>query len=71
MSAQFSDYKEPIVKNISSDLEVIRNRTFDEIAVSDHASIERTLPAADIQLFAGPAPTASSSSDERTRPSPP
>jgi acyl dehydratase len=36
----------------SHDLEVIRNRTFDEIAVGDHASIERTLTAADIQLFA-------------------
>ena len=36
----------------SSDLAVIRNRTFDEIAVGDRASIERTLSAADIQLFA-------------------
>ncbi len=34
------------------DLEVIRNRTFDEIAVGDSVSIERTLTAADIQLFA-------------------
>ncbi|GIL05399.1 MAG: bifunctional enoyl-CoA hydratase/phosphate acetyltransferase [Betaproteobacteria bacterium] len=34
------------------DLEVIRNRTFDEIAIGDRASIERTLTAADIQLFA-------------------
>ena len=34
------------------DLEVLRNRTFDEIAVGDRASIERTLTAADIQLFA-------------------
>ena len=34
------------------DLEVIRNRTFDEIAVGDRASIERTLTASDIQLFA-------------------
>jgi len=34
------------------DLEVLRNRTFDEIAVGDSASIERTLSAADIQLFA-------------------
>ena len=40
------------MKNISSDLEVIRNRTFDEIAVGDRATIERTLTAADIQLFA-------------------
>ena len=36
----------------TEDLEVLRNRTFDEIAVGDHASIERTLTAADIQLFA-------------------
>jgi phosphate acetyltransferase/phosphate butyryltransferase len=42
------------VKNTFStnDLEVIRNRTFDEIVVGDSASIERTLTAADIQLFA-------------------
>ena len=37
---------------ISSDLEMIRNRTFDEIGVGDSATIERTLTAADIQLFA-------------------
>jgi phosphate acetyltransferase/phosphate butyryltransferase len=36
----------------SSDLDVIRNRTFDEISVGDRASIERTLTAADIQVFA-------------------
>ena len=36
----------------SEDLEVLRNRTFDEIAIGDRASIERTLTAADIQLFA-------------------
>ncbi|MGZ8264632.1 MAG: MaoC/PaaZ C-terminal domain-containing protein, partial [Burkholderiales bacterium] len=36
----------------SNDLEFIRNRTFDEIAVGDHATIERTLTATDIQLFA-------------------
>ena len=35
-----------------NDLEYIRNRTFDQIAVGDRASIERTLSAADIQLFA-------------------
>jgi phosphate acetyltransferase/phosphate butyryltransferase len=34
------------------DLDVLRNRTFDEIAVGDRASIERTLSASDIQLFA-------------------
>ena len=36
----------------TDDLEVLRNRTFDEIAVGERASIERTLTAADIQLFA-------------------
>jgi phosphate acetyltransferase/phosphate butyryltransferase len=36
----------------ASDLDVIRNRTFDEIRVGDRASIERTLTAADIQVFA-------------------
>jgi acyl dehydratase len=36
----------------TDDLEVLRNRTFDEIAIGDQASIERTLTAADIQLFA-------------------
>jgi phosphotransacetylase/acyl dehydratase len=36
----------------SRELEVLRNRTFDEIAVGDHASIQRKLSAADIQLFA-------------------
>ena len=36
----------------NQDLEVLRNRTFDETAVGDSASIERTLTAADIQLFA-------------------
>ncbi|MDM0122735.1 bifunctional enoyl-CoA hydratase/phosphate acetyltransferase [Variovorax arabinosiphilus] len=34
------------------DLAIVRNRTFDEIAVGDSASIERTLKAEDIQLFA-------------------
>jgi phosphotransacetylase/acyl dehydratase len=33
-------------------LSVIRNRTFDEIAIGDAAVIERTLMAEDIQLFA-------------------
>ena len=36
----------------TNDLEIIRNRTFDEIAIGDRASIERTLTASDIQLFA-------------------
>jgi phosphate acetyltransferase/phosphate butyryltransferase len=36
----------------SEDLEVLRNRTFDEIVVGDRASIQRTLTAADLQLFA-------------------
>lgn len=35
-----------------NDLDVIRNRTFDEIALGDRVSIERTLTAADIHLFA-------------------
>jgi hypothetical protein len=36
----------------SSDLEFLRNRTFDEIKVAEAASIHRTLTAGDIQLFA-------------------
>ncbi|MBC7215593.1 MAG: bifunctional enoyl-CoA hydratase/phosphate acetyltransferase [Burkholderiaceae bacterium] len=36
----------------TSDLRVVRNRIFDEIALGDTASIERTLTAEDIQLFA-------------------
>jgi phosphate acetyltransferase/phosphate butyryltransferase len=45
---------EAIVTNTFSveDLEVLRNRTFDEIAVGDRATLQRTLTAADIQLFA-------------------
>jgi phosphate acetyltransferase/phosphate butyryltransferase len=50
--AGFNDCQDATVTNISADLEVLRNRTFDEIAVGDHATIERTLTAADIQLFA-------------------
>jgi phosphate acetyltransferase/phosphate butyryltransferase len=34
------------------DLEFLRNRTFDEIVVGDRATIQRTLTAADLQLFA-------------------
>jgi len=34
------------------EFELLRNRTFDEIAVGERASIERTLTVADIQLFA-------------------
>jgi phosphate acetyltransferase/phosphate butyryltransferase len=34
------------------DLEVLRNRTFDEIVVGDRATLQRTLTASDIQLFA-------------------
>ena len=34
------------------DLDILRNRTFDEIAVGDRATLQRTLTAADIQLFA-------------------
>jgi phosphate acetyltransferase/phosphate butyryltransferase len=36
----------------SPETDLLRNRTFDEIAVGDHASLQRTLTAADIQLFA-------------------
>jgi acyl dehydratase len=36
----------------SAHLDLIRNRTFDEIAVGDHAGIQRTLTAADIRFFA-------------------
>ena len=35
-----------------NDLGTVRNRTFDEIAVGDTASFERTLSTEDIQLFA-------------------
>ena len=34
------------------ELEFLSNRSFDEIAVGDQASLQRTLTAADIQLFA-------------------
>ena len=34
------------------DLRILRNRTFDELAIGDTASIERTLAQQDIQLFA-------------------
>ncbi|PZQ19853.1 MAG: enoyl-CoA hydratase [Rhodanobacter denitrificans] len=36
----------------AADLKILRNRTFDEIAVGDCARIERTLTVEDIQLFA-------------------
>src|SRR6476620_3056254 len=36
----------------SNDLEFLRNRTFDEIVLGEQATIQRTLTAADIQLFA-------------------
>ena len=38
--------------SVPEDFEVLRNRTFDEITIGESASIERTLTAADIQLFA-------------------
>ena len=38
--------------NPGADSAVLRNRTFDEIAIGDTASMDRTLTAADIQLFA-------------------
>ncbi|HRO81239.1 MAG TPA: MaoC/PaaZ C-terminal domain-containing protein, partial [Alicycliphilus denitrificans] len=34
------------------ELAIVRNRTFDEIAIGDSATIERTLGKQDIQLFA-------------------
>ena len=37
---------------VHSDLATVRNRTFDEIAIGDSASIERTLSTEDIELFA-------------------
>ncbi|MGP1681493.1 MAG: bifunctional enoyl-CoA hydratase/phosphate acetyltransferase [Giesbergeria sp.] len=37
---------------LHSDLATVRNRTFDEIAIGDSASIERTLSTEDIELFA-------------------
>jgi phosphate acetyltransferase/phosphate butyryltransferase len=37
---------------VPDDIHVVRNRTFDEIRIGDTASIERTLTARDIQLFA-------------------
>jgi acyl dehydratase len=42
------------VNNISTsiDFDVLRNRSFDEIAIGDQASLQRTLTTADIQLFA-------------------
>lgn len=36
----------------SFEFEVLSNRSFDEIAIGDQASLQRTLTAADIQLFA-------------------
>ncbi len=36
----------------AGDLATVRNRTFDEIAIGDSASIERTLSTQDIELFA-------------------
>ncbi len=38
--------------NANDDLHLLRNRTFDELAVGDSACIERTLTQQDIQLFA-------------------
>ncbi|MFB9069093.1 bifunctional enoyl-CoA hydratase/phosphate acetyltransferase [Pseudofulvimonas gallinarii] len=36
----------------TDDLSILRNRTFDELAIGECASMERTLTAQDIQLFA-------------------
>ncbi|WP_038209892.1 bifunctional enoyl-CoA hydratase/phosphate acetyltransferase [Xenophilus azovorans] len=40
------------MNDTTAGLGLIRNRTFDEIAVGDSASLQRTLTAQDIQLFA-------------------
>ena len=40
------------MNDTTTPLGIVRNRTFDEIEVGDSASIERTLTAEDIQLFA-------------------
>jgi phosphotransacetylase/acyl dehydratase len=42
----------PLLAIGSTGPQSIRNRTFDEIAIGDEVAIERTLAAADIQLFA-------------------
>ncbi len=39
-------------QSLSADADIVRNRLFDEIAIGDEAAMERTLTAADIQLFA-------------------
>ena len=36
----------------ASTLDLLRNRTFDEIAIGDSAALERTVTAEDLQLFA-------------------
>lgn len=41
-----------MTQSMDDALHIIRNRVFDEIAIGDSAQIERTLSAADIQLFA-------------------
>ena len=38
--------------NSRDELNIVRNRTFEQIAIGDSASIERTLTSQDIQLFA-------------------
>ncbi len=43
---------QPPASSCADDLHMIRNRTFDEIAVGDSACLERTLTQQDIQLFA-------------------
>ena len=42
----------PTSKSKSNDLSWLHNRTIDEIVVGDSESIERTLTAQDIQLYA-------------------
>ena len=68
MSAHFSDYQDLIVTNASSDLEVLRNRTVDEIAVGDRATIERALTA---ERMAAHQALAALRGAESTMPAPP
>ncbi|CAN5787931.1 bifunctional enoyl-CoA hydratase/phosphate acetyltransferase [soil metagenome] len=45
-------WADPLNTDLGNDLSTIRNRTFDEIDVGEKATIERTMKAEDIQLFA-------------------
>ncbi len=52
MNPEFPTGKVSRLDRTHEDLRFVRNRTFDEIAVGDRASLERRLSASDIQLFA-------------------